>query len=560
MRYICRMLSSLLIKNYAIIENVEISFSPNQTIITGETGAGKSILLGALGILMGERADTKVLMDTTRKCIVEGQFNISAYKMHSFFDDHELDYDECCIVRREITPQGKSRAYINDSPVSVKTLKLLGEQLIDIHEQFDNAELQTKVFRFMVLDSLAGNTSHLKHYQVQFKKYKSEEKELATLEQALAECMKEDDYNQYLLNEIAELAPKEHEDETLEQEVQLLGQADAMMLAFKGNSERMNDGEWNIRELLQNVLTELRPFQHLIPELEKLYLRLESVMIEVDDIHQELTNLAENLETDPEKLQEAEQRLNQLNKLLTKHRVMSANDLLAIQKDLSDKTYNIQQLEEKIAHKQVQLNALHNNLENLANELSVNRHNHAGELEQHVVAMLADLGMPHVTFQVAIESNENLTDTGKDEIQFLFSANLGIPLKPVAQVASGGERSRLMFTIKSLVAQSIHLPTMIFDEIDAGISGAIALRMSYWLRKLSRNHQVICITHSPQIASSADLHYRISKETGNGKTFTVLLKLNEEEKISELAKMLSGDPPSTGAIKNAGELLVMNRQ
>ncbi len=553
------MLQSLSIKNYAIIDAMDISFSPHHTVITGETGAGKSILLGALGLLLGDRADSKVLFQQDSKCIIEGCFDIRTRQMGDFFEAHELDDDgNVCIIRREISAQGKSRAFINDSPVNLKVLRELALRLIDIHEQFDSHELDKTEFMTGVLDSLAENHIDKEQYTTTFAKWKLNTRQYARLSEMLESRLKERDYNDFLLNELDELAPAEGEDEVLEQKVRLLRRSDALKQTCSRVMESLDGGEYSVRAAIQSVIGDLRQFSGVSDSLDSLISRLNSQLIEIDDVIQEMDQFADGLDTDPESLAITEERLNNVNRLLTKHRVTTTAELLSLANGLRKTNTGIARLEEELNDLNAQIVENRLQLTELAHKMSSQRKNVIPVLQQHVIEMLADLGMPHVRFEVDITDAGTLLPNGSDQVAFLFSANPGMPMHPIGRIASGGERSRLMFAIKSMVARSSDLPTMVFDEIDSGISGAISLRMAHWLRKLSRNHQVICITHSPQIASAADLHLRIAKTVTAGKTRTGMETLDSSARITELAKMLSGDPPSEGAIRNAGELLQMN--
>lgn len=549
------MISSLKIKNYAIIESLEIEFSGQLTIITGETGAGKSILLGALGLIMGERADTKSLYIPDQKCVVEGVFRVGMYQLQDFFEEKELDYDDEMVIRREISPSGKSRAFVNDTPVTLKLLQELSSSLVDLHQQFDTLDLHHVSFQLRTLDALANNGAGLQEYQQLYRKQQTDLRQLAKLEERSATAGRELDFVQFQLNELRQADLIEGEQESLETELHRLSNAESIK-STSGQAYRfLADSEQSLIDQLETLTAGLRPLAKDDREMAQLTERLDGVLAELQDISTELDSIAENTEYDGERIQEVQGRIDLIYRLQKKHTVASVQELLAIQTELQGQLGDFEDMGSEITALQERVNAQDKVLRKLATQLSTKRRKVAPALEADVQSMLAQLSMPNARLQIKIEDLEEVGPNGMNEVNFLFAANKGGRLQLIKDVASGGELSRLALAIKSLVASAIPLPTLIFDEIDIGISGDVSLRMGHILRKLSRQHQVVSITHSPQIASQADAHFFVYKKDTEERTLAKVRLLNDEERIRAIATMLSQSPPSDSALNNARELI-----
>lgn len=549
------MIQRLSIKNYAIIEQLEIDFSKGLTIITGETGAGKSILLGALGLIMGKRADTKTLYDEEEKCVIEGTFEVQAYDLEHFFKENDLDYEPILIVRREISPSGKSRSFVNDTPVNLKVLQQLSASLIDLHQQFDTLDLNEVSFQLKMLDALAGNKNLLQNYLKEYRQYQSFLRKLNQLEEANRNAAKESEFVAFQLNELEEAQLKAEEQIELEEELDRLNNAEGIKKALAGAYQALEENEQSILSQLGSVQLEMQPYQDLDKKLKSIYERLESVYIELQDLSGELEGVAEDIEYDPVRIEEAQSRLDQLYRLQKKHFVSSVEDLIAIKEELQAKSDSFDSLDSEIAQLKKQIDQQEASLIELAKQLSERRKSVVKEFEQKVQERLAMLAMPFAQLQIDFRVLEDLGPSGWDEVHFLFAANKGSKPQEIKDVASGGELSRLALVTKSLVASAIPLPTLIFDEIDTGISGDVALKMGNILRKLSDEHQVVCITHSPQIAAKADGHLFVYKKVKEDRTVTKVKELDEQGCIYAIATMLSQDPPSESAMENARELI-----
>ncbi len=549
------MIKWLKIKNYAIIEELKMEFSKGLTIITGETGAGKSILLGALGLLMGKRADSKALYNTNQKCIIEGHFDIQHYDLKAFFEEHDIDYDEELIMRRELTPSGKSRAFVNDTPVNLKVMQSLSAYLIDLHEQFDTQAIHGTKFQLQMLDALAGNKSDLKHYQKDFKHYRKSKKRLDELLAQNARATQEMDFLTFQLNEFnkAELLPNEQEQ--LEEELKKLTNAEDIKRILGAANQALLDSEQAIIGQIEEVNLNMSSIKNYDAQVEKLHERLEGIVYELQDISGELEQVAEDTEYDEARIIEIQARLDTIYRLQQKHNVQSVGELLQIWKGLETRYNSFADLSSEIATLSLAIEEEEKKLRKKAKRLSESRKKVAPKFEKNVLSMLHDLGMEHAQIDIQFNGLEELNNYGIDEVNYLFAANKGGRLQAIKDVASGGEQSRLALATKSLVASSIPLPTLIFDEIDTGISGAVALKMGDILRKLSNEHQVVSITHSPQVASKADTHYFAYKGIKDERTVTNVKQLQKKERVEAIAIMLSTDPPSKAAIKNAKELL-----
>lgn len=552
------MIQSLHIRNYAIIESLEINFSDGLTIITGETGAGKSILLGALGLIMGDRADTKSLYNESQKCVIEGNFNIRPYNLSSFFEAYDLDFDEDLIVRREIAPSGKSRAFINDTPVNLKVLQNLSSSLIDLHQQFDTLDIHKVSFQLRMLDALAGNKVVLEDYQALYRQYNKNKKRLADLVEATQSASKEMDYNQFLLDELHQAELIAGEQQELDSEHNRLANAEEIKQTLGGVFQQLVESEHALLGQMQELQSNLLKLGKVDQQVDGIQQQFAGLMGELEELANECEKIAENTEYDQERIMALNERLLLLDNLQKKHQVGTVEELLAIQEDLEEKlkAYSnsdaeINQLEREIEQQEEKLRAK-------AEKLRKSRAGVIPAFEKKVHEMLAQLAMPAAKMQVVMDPAEQLSSTGYDEVYFLFAANKGSRMQQIKDVASGGELARLTLVTKSLVASAIPLPTLIFDEIDTGISGDVALRMGNILRILSNHHQVVSITHSPQIAAKADSHYFIYKLDKEDRTITKVRLLDQEERIRAIATMLSQNPPSDSAIENARELITNN--
>lgn len=549
------MLKELRVQNFALINHANIFFKKTFVVITGETGAGKSILLDALSLALGEKADTSYVFDKSKKSIIEAVFDLSQLNLQEFFEQNDLDYQQESIIRREIAADGKSRAFINDTPVNISVLKSLREFLIDIHSQHQNLIIHSEQFRFNFIDALAHCLKERIDYSHLFKQYQKNKKELETLIQQQSTAQKETEYLQFLYNELEEANLKEGELSAIEEELQQLENAENIIQQLTATTQTFQNAEINVVQLLhqcKNYLNSISKFNSAYNDLAQ---RLQSVLIEVKDISIEAERLLSDVQINPERIEQLNDRLNVINKLLKKHNVKTDSELLQVQKEIESKLSQYQNIDDIIIEKQKQLAQQENLLKNLAQQLSFNRHSAKSIIEKECVEILKDLAMPNAQFIIDIKDTEQLNEYGTNDIQFLFSANKGIAPSEVQKVASGGEISRLMLTIKSLMAKKIHLPTIIFDEIDTGVSGAVASKMGDIMKKMSENMQVIAITHLPQIAAKGQQHLYVSKEDKNNITISKITELNDEERVTEIAKMLSNDVPGEAAYQNARELL-----
>lgn len=549
------MLKRLHIRNYALIDRAEIDFSERLTIITGETGAGKSILLGALGLVMGERADTKIFYNDQEKCVVEAWFDVSKYDLRAFFAEQELDYDAEVVIRRELSAAGKSRAFVNDTPVNNQVLQRLTEALIDLHQQFDVLDIHNVNFQLRMIDALADNAGLLQDYQGRFRKYQADRRQLAELTDRSDNAAKEMDFLRFQLGELQQAGLSDGEQEQLEAELARLTNAEDIKRAYGAAYNYLGESEQNIIQQLQEIARSMSGTRRVSVELDALSERLDSLILDLQDISKDCERISENTEHDPRRIQEVNERLNIIYKLQKKHGAASVTELLQLQDNLeqqlggfTDLGEQIAQLERRIAEQELQLRGL-------ANLLSERRKIVPAPFEEKVHGMLAQLSMPHARIRVDIRPTDTLTPTGSDDVQFLFASNVGSKYLPIKDVASGGELSRLTLCTKSLVADAIPLPTLIFDEIDTGISGDVSLKMGLILKELSDRHQVVSITHTPQIAARADKHYFVFKQVQDGRTVTYLRLLNADERVRALAVMVGGNPPSEAALAAARELM-----
>ena len=549
------MLQELHIHNYAIIDSIEINFSSHLNIITGETGAGKSILMGALSLILGDRADTGVLMDKEKKCFIEGVFKQSGSSVKSFLTENELDEGEEILIRREINPGGKSRAFINDSPVTLAQLKQLSSLLVDLHQQFDTLDLNSNDFQREVIDALAGNGKNLEEYRVIYKRYKTTIKELEGLKAAQLEANKELDYNQFLWDELNDAAFTEGEIEKIESEIKIMSNAENIKTTLTEIYSQLEENEEPVVQQLQNIQHKLLSLQSVFPETEELNKRLKSVTIELQDISSEIDTCNSKVVYDAGHLEELNDRMAIGYNLFKKHNVQTTQQLLEIKNSLEKELVKVGDLTEAITGKEKESAHLFKEALRLAKEISEKRMKEILPFEEKVNELLMQVGMINAQIKVSVTDDEELNLFGNNAIEFLFNANKSARFEPIRKVASGGELSRLMLIIKSLVAKKVQLPTLIFDEIDSGISGEAARQVSLIIQKLSKDHQLISITHQPQIAAKAHKHFQVYKETLGEKVVTLIKTLNEEERVATIATMLSGKKPTPAAFENAREMM-----
>lgn len=548
------MLATLSIKNYAIIDELHIDFVADLNIITGETGAGKSILLGALDLILGKRADTKSLYRDSKKCIVEATFDSYPKAVIKVMKAHELDIEEELIIRREISASGKSRAFVNDTPVNLKLLQEISSRQVNLHQQFDNLSLHSEDFQMETIDSLAENNKQLSEYWTLYKKYKANIQQLEALRTANNNADREIDYIQFQLKEFENISLVPGELTKWEEEINVLQNAEGIKKALTSSHYALEQSENAILGQLRTLINDLSPFKDIDEKLSKVYKQLENCVLELDDVSALTEQLSEDIEYSPEKIDEIQERLDQVYRLQKKHNAQTDEALLQVKTAFQTQLLSFTDINGEIESKEVEIQTQKDSLQKLANKLHKRRSKVIPIFEKKIKALLHDLAMPNADLQVSLEE-VNLNASGSDKINFLFSANKGSKFLPIKQVASGGELSRLNLCVKSLVANSMELPTLIFDEIDSGVSGDVALKMGGILKELARNHQVITITHSPQVAAHAKQHFYVYKKDVGDKTITNIRVLEYAEKIKVLATMLSKSPPSTFALENAKELL-----
>ena len=549
------MLTSLSITNFALIEKLDINFSNGFSIITGETGAGKSILLGALGLVLGKRADLTSLKNKEEKCVIEAQFHISNYNLQAFFEENDLDYEAETIIRREILASGKSRAFINDSPVNLQELQELGLILIDIHSQHQTQELSEENFQFQIIDAVANSKNDISIYSDLLRVYKKNKSELSTLKIQLQSVQKEQDYNTFLLEELLSANLKSGEQETLESNYEKLNNVAFIRENIEKSLLLANEEQFGILQNLKEIKLALQKTATFSVEFQSVFDRISSVSIEFDDIISELVQVSENLNNDPEQLELINQKLQTIYSLQKKHQVATIDDLLAIQNDLDSKVISVVSLDFEIKKIESQQAELTTKLDQTALLIHQKRASAVPVLAQKWTAILEQLGMPNVRFNIQIKPTENYFQHGKDELEFLFSANKGTDFGLLKKVASGGELSRIMLATKAILAEYSKLPTIIFDEIDTGVSGEVANQMGEIMKNMSLNMQVFAITHLPQIAAKGFSHFKVLKTTSNEQTFSELKLLSNEDRVVEIAQMLSGSVLSDSAINHAKSLL-----
>ncbi len=549
------MLSNLSIKNYALIDHLNIEFTNGFTVITGETGAGKSILLGGLSLVLGKRADLSSLREKEKKCIIEAEFEVGKYGLQSFFNANDLDYETLAIIRREILPSGKSRAFINDSPVTLDILTQLGKRLIDVHSQHQTLQLTDNDFQLKVIDALADNSSFLVDYQKRLKIYHATFKDLAQLKDFQENATKEQDYNSFLLKELESVTLKEGIQEELEEQYEQLNNVEVILEELSKGNQLLNDEQVGVIGLLtqlKQVSSKLTSYGNQFTSLNE---RIQSIFIELDDVSIEIVSLQENVEANPKLLEEVNGKLQLLYDLQKKHHVQTMEELVGIREELSVKVSATENVERDILEKEKELQEQETKLDEISLVMRNRRNKVIPLLEKQLIASLTSLGMPNASFKIEVTPSISFKSSGKDDLTFLFSANKGADYGALKKVASGGEMSRIMLTIKSILTKYEQLPTIMFDEIDTGVSGEISNRMGDIMEEMSSTMQVFSITHLPQVASKGHHHFMVYKEDIGQQTHTKIKKLTLEERVVELAEMLGGKTLSDSAIAHAKQLL-----
>jgi DNA repair protein RecN (Recombination protein N) len=552
------MLKRLHISNYALIEQVNVNFPDKLIVVTGETGAGKSIFLQALSLVLGERADLGVLQDKSKKCIIEAEFDISAYKLRDFFKTHELDYEGHTILRREISPEGKSRAFINDTPSGISVLKELGEKLVDIHSQHETLMLSDSSFRFETLDAYSDNQTLCLDYKTKFQLWQTKKKQLSELQAQELQAKKDLDYYQFLFSELEESSLKPGEIKELENESSTLENAETIKSSLLRSVSLINDGESNLLSGLTQIKQQLLQLTKFSETYKAFSERANALYVEAKELAADLDDAESKVVFDITRLEDVNSKLDKLNRLLKKHNVRSEEELLQIKNDIESKLQQFGSLENEIAKTEKEITSLTKELEKLSGELSSKRKKSVPKIELEVKKLLGELSMPNAVFKIEINPLPDFGLHGTDQVNFLFSANKGNDFRELHKVASGGELSRLMLSLKSLLASKKSLPTIIFDEIDTGVSGDVADRIGQILNRMAENMQVISITHLPQIASKGNFHLFVYKEDKKDKTISYIKELKKDERVVEIAKMLSTGTPTQSAIKNAKDLLNVN--
>jgi len=549
------MLSHLSILNYALIDVIEVDFYNGYTVITGETGAGKSIILDALSLILGQRADIQSLTDKNKKCVIEGTFNIGKYQLKSFFEANNLDFENTLILRREINPEGKSRAFINDTPVSLAQMKELGEKLVDLHSQHQTRLINDEDYQMLAIDSYANISDQVKVHGSLFGEYREMKKEFQKLTELEKQSKADADYFNFMFGELETAALKETEQQELEQELELLNHVELIKSALSKSVFSLGSSENSINQQLNAVFSQLSQITKFDPSLEENVKRLQSVCIELKDITFEIEQIEEKINYSPERFDLVSQRLNEIYRLQQKHRVNSVAELLDIKNDIDKKLQNISSLETSIKKLELLISNKEKELLSSAETISAKRKSVFKEIEQKVVQILQQIGMPNARIKIEHKKSAAVSENGFDEIKFTFNANKGSELKEIDRIASGGELSRLMLAIKSIISRKKLLPTIIFDEIDSGVSGEVASKTGSIMKELSNDMQVISITHLPQIAGKSDYHYLVYKKEEKNATFTHIKILKPNERVEVLAEMLSGSNITEASIKTAKQLL-----
>ena len=548
------MLSKITIQNFALIQHLSVSLENGLQVITGETGAGKSIILGALRLILGERADSKSISDPEKKSVVEAEFKITSSYL-PFFEENDLDFEENTIVRREILPSGKSRAFINDIPVTLDVLKELSSKLIDIHSQFETSNLFSEEYQFKIIDGLSENKEIISDYQKKFVSYQNLKKELLSLENQLAERNKESDYQSFLLSELQEFNLDNINLEELKNKVNVGEHAELILENLGQISGRFQQEEIGILDSLNDIKNKIQKISENSPHLEQLSQRIEESYLELKDIADSIENEIESTEINPEELAVFTSQLNKINSLLLKHQVSDIEKLITIREQLSTQQKNSENLEKDIEDTKNQLNTIQQDLDNLAKILFENRQKTIPIFKEKTEELLARLGLEKAKIEVEFTENQDFNKFGKEHIQFLFQANSGFPLKPIQSAISGGERSRVMLSIKKIMAENAELPTLILDEIDSGVSGKTADEIGKVMQDMAKNMQLIVITHHAQVAAKGNSHYKVVKQDVDGKTQSNIIPLGEKERLHEIAQILSGSTITDAALQQAEELM-----
>ena len=548
------MLSKITIQNFALIQHLSVSLENGLQVITGETGAGKSIILGALRLILGERADSKSISDPEKKSVVEAEFKITSSYL-PFFEENDLDFEENTIIRREILPSGKSRAFINDIPVTLDVLKELSSKLIDIHSQFETSNLFSEEYQFKIIDGLSENKEIINDYQKKFVSYQNLKKELLSLENQLAERNKESDYQSFLLTELQEFNLDNINLEELKNKVNVGEHAELILENLGQISGRFQQEEIGILDSLNDIKNKIQKISENSPHLEQLSQRIEESYLELKDIADSIENEIESTEINPEELAVFTSQLNKINSLLLKHQVSDIEELITIREQLSTQQKNSENLEKDIEETKNQLNIIQQDLDNLAKILFENRQKTIPIFKEKTEELLSRLGLEKAKIEVEFTENQDFNKFGKEHIQFLFQANSGFPLKPIQSAISGGERSRVMLSIKKIIAENAELPTLILDEIDSGVSGKTADEIGKVMQDMAKNMQLIVITHHAQVAAKGNSHYKVVKQDMDGKTQSNIIPLGEKERLHEIAQILSGSTITDAALQQAEELM-----
>jgi len=554
------MLRHLEIRNYALIEHLEIDFSNGFSVMTGETGAGKSIIMGALSLVLGQRADAKSIQEGYTKCVVETTFDLSFYHLEEFFEEADIDFEKQCIIRREVHANSKSRAFINDTPVTLQQLKSLTEKLIDIHSQHESLLLSESSFQLDIVDSVAATKSELAHYQEVYKQFKDTKKAYEELSAKAEQWKSERDYDQFQFNQLNEAGLSENEQTELETELDLLNHTEEVKTELSAIVTYLDGDETGIQPQLTKALQAVNRIDKFLPAETHAHDRIESALIDLKDLTKELSEKLYDTDFNPERKQFVEDRLNTIYTLQQKHHVATITELLELYHNLEEKLLQIEAFDNELGELQKQIDKLLQQLNEAADQLTQKRKNVLTFIEQELIDKLTSLGISNARILVELTPTENFLPSGKDHVDFLFAANKNATPQPIANVASGGEMSRLMLSIKSLLINTSGLPTIIFDEIDTGVSGEIAHKMGEIMRQISNNTQVIAITHLPQIAAKGTAHYKVFKQDNEKTTQTHIVLLKPQERLLEIAEMLSGKNPSQAAINNAAELIKNSKQ
>lgn len=549
------MLSHLYIENYALIEKLDIDFSAGFSAITGETGAGKSIIIGAVSLILGQRADANVLYDKNCKCIIEGNFDISNIELKQFFTENDLDEDNPCVLRREIATNGKSRAFINDTPVNLSQLKELGEKLVDIHSQHNTLTLNNSDFQMSVIDIIAGNLELLKQFRTEYNQYQILKSELSTLKLKQAEANTQKDYLQFLFDELEKAKFEDDEQDFLVKELEIQNNAEEIKSALFKSASILSQSDLNVLTLLNEINSQFLKLKNIHPQINELLTRVQSTIIEIKDIADEIEILEERIQFDPEKISKLSERLDLIYKLQKKHNVLSVSELNLIKNKISDELLLISDYDIKIKDFESELIISYEKLNSIAGSLSERRLKAIPLIELKVKEILNELGMSASVLKIDLKKNQEFSSNGLNSVQFLFNANRGGELRELSKVISGGELSRLMLAIKSIISKQNILPTVIFDEIDNGVSGDIAAKVGNIMRKMAKERQLLVITHLPQIAAKAEQHFFVSKISDSKSTRSNIKQLNSEERIEEIAKMLSNEKITASALETAKELM-----